>query len=227
MRITATDTSLTGGAPAIMAYGTPKGDNWVGVGASTSAPTYSVGGTISGLSGTAVLENNGGNDLSTSANGAFTFSTLLARAPPTTSPSRPTLRADLHRHEPVGHGGRGQRHQRLGHLRHPGRPHVLGRGHHLGALGNRGPREQRRQRSQHQRQRHVHLQHPVGPGRRLQRHRQDQPFGADLLRHEPVGHGGRGQRHQRLGHLRHPDGAAPSRTTSTGRTELWAPTGPT
>ena len=62
-----------------MAYGTPKGDNWVGVGASSSAPTYSVGGTISGLSGTVVLENNGGNDLSTSANGAFTFSTLLAQ----------------------------------------------------------------------------------------------------------------------------------------------------
>ena len=79
VRITATDTSLTGGAPAIMAYGTPKGDNWVGVGAGTSVPTYSVGGTISGLSGTAVLENNGGNDLSTSANGTFTFSTLLAQ----------------------------------------------------------------------------------------------------------------------------------------------------
>ena len=79
VRITATDTALTGGAPAIMAYGTPKGDNWVGVGASTAAPTYSVGGTISGLSGTVVLENNGGNDLSTSANGTFTFSTLLAQ----------------------------------------------------------------------------------------------------------------------------------------------------
>ena len=44
----------------------------------TVAPTYTVGGTISGLTGTAVLENNAGNDLSTSANGAFTFSTALA-----------------------------------------------------------------------------------------------------------------------------------------------------
>ncbi len=75
-RITATDTSLTGGAPGIMAYGTPKGDNWVGAG--TSGPTYTVGGTIAGLTGTAVLENNAGNDLSTSTNGAFTFSTALA-----------------------------------------------------------------------------------------------------------------------------------------------------
>ena len=79
VRITTTDTALTGGAPAIMAYGSPKGDNWVGVGSSTSVSTYSVGGTISGLSGTVVLENNGGNDLSTSANGTFTFSTLLAQ----------------------------------------------------------------------------------------------------------------------------------------------------
>ena len=79
VRITATDTSLTGGAPAMMAYGTPQGDNWVGVGANSSAPTYSVGGTVSGLSGTVVLENNGGNDLSTSANGTFAFSTPLAQ----------------------------------------------------------------------------------------------------------------------------------------------------
>ena len=60
-----------------MAYGTPKGDNWVGVG--TTGATYTVGGTIAGLTGTAVLENNAGNDLSTSTNGAFTFSTPLAQ----------------------------------------------------------------------------------------------------------------------------------------------------
>ncbi len=79
VRITATDTTLTGGAPGIIAYSSPTGDNWVGVGTSTSGSTYSVGGTISGLSGTVVLENNGGNDLSTSANGTFAFSTQLAQ----------------------------------------------------------------------------------------------------------------------------------------------------
>ena len=79
VRITASDTSLTGGAPAVMAFGGPQGDNWVGVGTNSSAPTFSVGGTISGLSGTVVLENNGGNDLSTSANGGFAFSTQLAQ----------------------------------------------------------------------------------------------------------------------------------------------------
>ena len=61
-----------------MAFGAPQGDNWVGVSGSSSAPTHAVGGTISGLSGTVVLENNGANDLSTSANGAFAFSTPLA-----------------------------------------------------------------------------------------------------------------------------------------------------
>ncbi len=76
-RITATDTSLTGGAPGIMAYGAATGDNWVGVG--TAGSTYTVGGTIAGLTGTAVLENNAGNDLSTSTNGSFTFSTPLAQ----------------------------------------------------------------------------------------------------------------------------------------------------
>ena len=40
--------------------------------------TYSVGGTVSGLSGTVVLQDNGGDDLSVTANGPFTFATKLA-----------------------------------------------------------------------------------------------------------------------------------------------------
>ena len=63
--------------------------NKVGSATATSAPvgpvqalpppptTYSIGGTLSGLSGTVVLQLNGANDLSLSANGAFTFSTQL------------------------------------------------------------------------------------------------------------------------------------------------------
>src|SRR5262249_33073756 len=47
-------------------------------GATTGAVTYSVGGTVSGLSGTVVLQDNGGDDLSVTANGAFTFATRLA-----------------------------------------------------------------------------------------------------------------------------------------------------
>ena len=51
----------------------------------TAATTYSVGGTVSGLSGTVVLQDNGGDDLSVGASGAFTFAPLWPRARPTTS----------------------------------------------------------------------------------------------------------------------------------------------
>ncbi len=44
----------------------------------TDIPTYTIGGTISGLTGTGlVLQNNGGNNRSISTNGAFNFSTAL------------------------------------------------------------------------------------------------------------------------------------------------------
>ena len=75
-RISATDTSISGGAPGVMSYGTGQVDNWSG-GTATST-TYTVGGTVSGLSGTVVLQDNGGDNLSVSANGSFTFATALA-----------------------------------------------------------------------------------------------------------------------------------------------------
>ena len=40
-------------------------------------PTYSIGGAVTGLNGTLVLRNNGGDDLSISADGSFTFATEL------------------------------------------------------------------------------------------------------------------------------------------------------
>ena len=43
-----------------------------------STDTYSVGGSVSGLSGTVVLQNNAGDDLSVTANGSFTFATSIA-----------------------------------------------------------------------------------------------------------------------------------------------------
>ena len=43
----------------------------------TPIPLFSIGGTISGLSGTVVLQNNGTDNLSRSSNGAFTFPTEL------------------------------------------------------------------------------------------------------------------------------------------------------
>jgi sugar lactone lactonase YvrE len=38
-----------------------------------TAATYTVGGTVSGLNGSLVLQNNGGNDYTVSANGSFSF----------------------------------------------------------------------------------------------------------------------------------------------------------
>ena len=48
----------------------------------TSVASYSVGGTVSGLSGTLVLQDNGGDDFSVTGNGSFTFRLrwLAARA---------------------------------------------------------------------------------------------------------------------------------------------------
>ena len=78
-RISVTDSSFTGGAPGIMAYGNSTADNWTGANATSGGgTTFSVGGTVSGLSGTVVLQDNGGDDLSLTANGSFTFATTLA-----------------------------------------------------------------------------------------------------------------------------------------------------
>ena len=81
-RISVTDSSFTGGAPGIMAHGNPLGDNWAGGTAASSGggggSTYTIGGTVSGLSGTVVLQDNGGDDLSVSASGSFTFNTPVA-----------------------------------------------------------------------------------------------------------------------------------------------------
>jgi len=51
-----------------------------GGGGGTAPPpnTYTVGGTVSRLSGTVVLQNNGGNNLPVSADGSFTFTTPVA-----------------------------------------------------------------------------------------------------------------------------------------------------
>ena len=75
--ITVTDTSLTGGAPGIMAYGTARADNWVG-GDIGGGASYTIGGTVSGLSGTVVLQDNGGDNLTVTANGSFAFPAQLA-----------------------------------------------------------------------------------------------------------------------------------------------------
>ncbi|MCW8846175.1 MAG: cadherin-like beta sandwich domain-containing protein, partial [Gammaproteobacteria bacterium] len=60
--------------------GTISGANVINVSVSCSAivvPTYTVGGTVSGLTGNATLQNNGADDLPIAADGPFAFSTAL------------------------------------------------------------------------------------------------------------------------------------------------------
>ena len=58
--------------------GTLAGANYSGVTINCVTNNYTVGGTVSGLTGTVVLTDNGGDALSVSANGTFTFVTSIA-----------------------------------------------------------------------------------------------------------------------------------------------------
>jgi WD40 repeat protein len=58
------------------------GANVTNVTLTCSATAFSVGGTVSGLSGSMVLRNNGGNDLAVSANGNFSFPAPFAQGSP-------------------------------------------------------------------------------------------------------------------------------------------------
>ena len=59
--------------------GTVAGTNISNVQVDCITPAYTIGGTVSGLTGTGlVLQNNGGDNRSISANGAFTFNTAIA-----------------------------------------------------------------------------------------------------------------------------------------------------
>ena len=77
--VQATDTKITSGSPGVwLYYSSNQIDNWSG----GDVASYTVGGTVSGLSGTVVLQDNGGDDLSVSASGAFTFGTGLTAGSP-------------------------------------------------------------------------------------------------------------------------------------------------
>ena len=58
--------------------GTIAGANVTNVSVVCAVNTYTVGGTVSGLTGTVVLQDNGADDLSISSNGTFTFATKIA-----------------------------------------------------------------------------------------------------------------------------------------------------
>jgi len=58
--------------------GTVNGSNITAIVVSCSTNTYTVGGNVSGLTGSVVLQNNGSDDLTITADGAFTFNTSVA-----------------------------------------------------------------------------------------------------------------------------------------------------
>jgi len=62
----------------LKAIGCKAGSSDSSVASSSYTIQYIVGGTVSGLVGTVVLQNNAGNNLSITANGAFTFSTPIS-----------------------------------------------------------------------------------------------------------------------------------------------------
>src|SRR2546427_123072 len=58
-----------------------RGDGGGGTGPGP-ASSFAIGGTTSGLSGTVVLQNNGGDNLTISVNGSFAFAAALINASP-------------------------------------------------------------------------------------------------------------------------------------------------
>src|SRR5882724_4217106 len=73
--VEATDSTYAGGSPGIWLYfnGRPL-DDWSG----GDVTGYMVKGTVSGLTGTLVVQNNGGDTQTLTQNGAFSFATPLA-----------------------------------------------------------------------------------------------------------------------------------------------------
>jgi 6-phosphogluconolactonase (cycloisomerase 2 family) len=62
--------------------GTVSGNNVSNVAVTCATNAYTVGGTVSGLSGSVVLQDNNGDNLTVSANGAYTFATSVAYGSP-------------------------------------------------------------------------------------------------------------------------------------------------
>ena len=92
--------------------GTAASANITSVAVSCSAAaSYTIGGTVSGLSGTVVLQDNGGDNLSVTGNGSFTFATPWSPGAPTRDGEDQPVRPDLHGLRRFGHGGLGRRHQ--------------------------------------------------------------------------------------------------------------------
>ena len=179
-KISVTDTSFTGGAPGMIVYGTSQLDNWLGGGAAGSA-AYSVGGTVSGLSGTVVLQDNGGDNLPVTGNGPFTFATSLAggTAYAVTVKTNPTGQTCTVSNGSGTIGAANVANVAVSCVNVAG---VLGGGDPVWAVGDGGAAGQRRGQPALDRQRAVYVRDLAGGRGRLRGDGEDQPHRPDLHR---------------------------------------------
>ena len=198
-RISATDSSLSGGAPGIMSYGTGQVGNWSG--GTATGTSYSVGGTVSGLSGTVVLQDNGGDNLSVSASGSFTFATALGggAAYSVTVKTYPAGQACTVAN---GSGTMGSANVTNVAVSCTTSPTFSVGGTVSGLSGTVVLQDNGGDNLSCQRQRLLHLRHRRGQRHALQRDGEDQPGRPGLHGRQRLRHDGLRQRHQR-GRLLH------------------------
>ena len=117
--ITATDTSLTGGAPRHHGLRHRQRRQ---LGGRQRRSEHLLGGRQPSAACPAPWssQDNGGDTLNVSANGTFTFATLLAHGASYHVTRDQPHRPDLHRQQRIRHRRRGQRHQRHRHLHRRG-----------------------------------------------------------------------------------------------------------
>ena len=170
-----------------------------------SVATYTVGGTVSGLSGTVVLQDNGGDNLSVTANGVVHLRhragvgrgyTVTVR----TNPSGQTCTVSN------GSGTVGSANVTNVAVTCASVATYSVGGTVSGLSGTVVLQDNGGRQPERDGERVVHVRDPAGVGRGVQRDGADEPVRADLHGVRRLRHGGHRQRHQRRGHLRRASG---------------------
>ena len=171
--------------------------NVTNVAVSCSAnPTFTVGGTVSGLSGTVVLQDNGADNLTVTANGPFTFATGLASGAAyavtvKTNPAGQTCTVAN------GSGTMGSANVTNVAVSCSANPTFTVGGTVSGLSGTVVLQDNGGRQPDGHRQRSLHVRDGARAGRRLRRHGEDQPGRADLHGRQRQRDDGLGERDQR------------------------------
>ena len=198
--VTTTDTHYTTGAPGIwMYYATNQITNWSGGDVATTS-AYSVGGTVSGLTGTVVLQDNGGDNV-------LGRRQRLLHVPDPACQRRcvrgdggdPADGADVRGQRRHRDGRGGERHQRRGGMHDQPARGVFGRRDGVGADRDRGAAGQRRRQRLGRRQRLLHVPDPACQRRCVRGDGGDPADGPDVRGQRRHRDGRGGERHQRRG----------------------------